>query len=48
MYEKKQEAAEIIVLKNRDGKTGTAHVGFEGQYVRFVEKEATAIVIEFE
>jgi len=48
MYEKKQEAAEIIVLKNRDGKIGTAHVGFEGQYVRFVEKEATAIVIEFE
>jgi replicative DNA helicase len=48
MYEKKQEAAEIIVLKNRDGKTGTAHVGFEGQHVRFVENEATAIVIEFE
>ena len=47
MYEKKQETAEIIVLKNRDGETGTAHVGFEGKYVRFVEKEATAIVIEF-
>ncbi|MAC83948.1 MAG: hypothetical protein CL624_07415 [Arcobacter sp.] len=49
MYEKKQEAAEIIVLKNRDGQTGTAHVGFEGKYVRFVEKEATEpIVVEFE
>lgn len=49
MYEKAQEAAEIIILKNRDGKTGTAHVGFEGKYVRFVEKEATEpIVVEFE
>lgn len=49
MYEKTQEAAEIIILKNRDGKTGTAHVGFEGKYVRFVEKEATEpIVVEFE
>lgn len=49
MYEKKQEAAEIIVLKNRDGETGTAHVGFEGKYVRFVEKKPTEpLVIEFE
>lgn len=44
-----QEAAEIIILKNRDGKTGTAHVGFEGKYVRFIEKEATQpLIIEFE
>ncbi len=44
-----QESAEIIILKNRDGKTGTAHVGFEGKYVRFVEKEATKpLIIEFE
>jgi len=49
MYKKVQESAEIIILKNRDGETGTAHVGFEGKYVRFVEKEATEpIVIEFE
>ena len=49
MYKKTQDAAEIIVLKNRDGETGTAHVGFEGKYVRFVEKEATEpIIIEFE
>lgn len=47
--EKVQEAAEIIVLKNRDGKTGTAHVGFEGVYVRFVEKEITQpLIVEFE
>ena len=44
-----QEAAEIIILKNRDGRTGTAQVGFEGRYVRFVEKEATQpLIIEFE
>lgn len=49
MYKKTQDAAEIIVLKNRDGETGTAHVGFEGKYVRFVEKEATEpMIIEFE
>ncbi|MCK9329073.1 MAG: AAA family ATPase [Candidatus Cloacimonetes bacterium] len=44
-----QEAAEIIILKNRDGRTGTAHVGFEGKYVRFAEKEPDKpIVVEFE
>lgn len=44
-----QEAAEIIILKNRDGRTGTAHVGFEGKYVRFAEKEAVQpMIIEFE
>ena len=49
IIEKVQEAAEIIVLKNRDGKTGTAHVGFEGAYVRFVEKEITQpLIVEFE
>ena len=49
IIEKVQEAAEIIVLKNRDGKTGTAHVGFEGVYVRFVEKEITQpLIVEFE
>ena len=47
--QKVQEAAEIIILKNRDGETGTAHVGFEGVYVRFVEKEILPpLVIEFE
>ena len=44
-----QEAAEIIILKNRDGETGTAHVGFEGSYVRFVDKEITQpLIVEFE
>lgn len=28
-------SAEIIVLKNRDGQTGTAKVSFEGKYARF-------------
>ena len=41
-----EEDAEIIILKNRDGKTGTAHVSFEGKYVRFIEKKE--IIVEFE
>ena len=43
------EDAEIIVLKNRDGKIGTAHVSFEGRCARFLEKQEEApLIIEFE
>lgn len=44
-----QEDAEIIVLKNRDGKTGTAHVSFEGRSARFLDKkEEEPFMVEFE
>ena len=43
------EDAEIIVLKNRDGSVGTAHVSFEGRYARFLEKKnVEPLIIEFE
>ena len=37
------EDAEIIVLKNRDGKTGTAKVAFSGSTSKFIAKEITTI-----
>lgn len=41
--------AEIIVLKNRDGRVGTAYVSFEGKYAKFIErKENEPLLIEFE
>ena len=44
-----EDSAEIIVLKNRDGKTGTAHVAFDGNSVRFIaKKETNPLIIEFE
>lgn len=43
------EDAEIIVLKNRDGSVGTAHVSFEGRYARFQDKKnEEPLIIEFE
>ena len=44
-----EDSAEIIVLKNRDGKTGTAHVAFDGKSVRFIaKKETNPLIVEFE
>lgn len=37
--EQEVENAEIIVLKNRDGKTGTAKVAFEGKCARFINQK---------
>ena len=37
-HEKDIENAEIIVLKNRDGKTGIAKVAFEGKCARFIDR----------
>lgn len=43
------EDAEIIVLKNRDGKIGTAHVSFQGKCTKFLnKKEEESLIIEFE
>lgn len=43
------EDAEIIVLKNRDGRVGTANVSFEGKSARFLDKkEENPLVVEFE
>jgi replicative DNA helicase len=42
------EAAEIIVLKNRDGETATAKVSFEGRCSRFLDKLEIPTIIEFE
>ena len=43
------EDAEILVLKNRDGRVGVAKVSFEGKSARFINKVANEpTVIEFE
>lgn len=42
------EDAEIIVLKNRDGRVGTATVSFQGQYARFIDKKEESLIVEFE
>ena len=43
-----EEDVEIIVLKNRDGKVGTAKVSFEGKTTRFVDKkEEEKLIVEF-
>jgi len=46
---KEVEEAEIIILKNRDGRVGTAYVSFEGRCARFMnKKEEQPLIIEFE
>lgn len=46
---KEVEEAEIIILKNRDGRIGTAYVSFEGRCTRFMnKKEEQPLIIEFE
>lgn len=43
------EDAEILVLKNRDGKVGTAKVSFEGKSARFLNRKAFEFdIVEFE
>lgn len=43
------EDAEIIVLKNRDGRLGTAKVSFESKCTRFIDKkEEEPLIVEFE
>ena len=43
------EDAEILVLKNRDGRVGVAKVSFEGKSARFLNKVASEpTIIEFE
>lgn len=43
------EDAEIIVLKNRDGRVGRAKVSFEGRCARFINKvEEEPFIVEFE
>ncbi len=43
-----EEDVEIIVLKNRDGKVGTAKVSFEGKTTRFTDKkEEEKLIVEF-
>lgn len=43
------EDAEILVLKNRDGRVGVAKVSFEGKSARFINKvENEPTIIEFE
>lgn len=43
------EDAEILILKNRDGRVGTAKVSFEGKSARFLNKvENEPTIIEFE
>ena len=42
------EDAEIIILKNRDGQTGTAKVSFEATSARFIDKKEIDIpIVEF-
>jgi len=49
LYDTTVEDAEIIVLKNRDGRTATAKVGFEPACARFVnKKDEMPIIVEFE
>ena len=50
MYDKDSiEDAEILVLKNRDGRVGVAKVSFEGKCARFINKVANEpTLIEFE
>jgi replicative DNA helicase len=39
----------IIILKNRDGRIGTAYVSFEGRCTKFMnKKEEQPLIIEFE
>ena len=46
---KEVEEAEIIILKNRDGRIGTAYVSFEGRCTKFMnKKEEQPLIIEFE
>ncbi len=43
------EDAEILVLKNRDGRVGVAKVSFEGKSARFLNRiEIQPTIIEFE
>lgn len=42
----KAEDAEIIVLKNRDGKIGTAQVSYEGKTTKFLNRKE--VIVEFE
>ena len=43
------EDAEILVLKNRDGRVGVAKVSFEGKSARFLNRVNTEpTIIEFE
>ena len=50
MFTKEEiEDAEILVLKNRDGRVGVAKVSFEGKSARFTNKIAgEPTIIEFE
>ncbi len=44
-----EDSAEIIVLKNRDGRIGTAHVAFDGKCTKFMDKkENNPLIVEFE
>ncbi|WP_320672412.1 replicative DNA helicase [Patulibacter defluvii] len=35
--------AELIVAKNRSGRLGTAHVNFQGEYARFLDKSTNGV-----
>ena len=50
MFTKEEiEDAEILVLKNRDGRVGVAKVSFEGKSARFLNRVVSEpTIIEFE